>query len=158
MTTRQATVTLPSDSAVLVTREFDAPRELVWEAMSSPEHLKHWYGCEETPLIECVNDVRVGGTYRNVSRLPDGSTFAFSGEYLEVDPPARVVYIERFEPMPGAECRVTSTLDDLGGRTLMSVLMDFGSPEVRDGALATGMETGMLAAYDRLEDLVGSLR
>lgn len=158
MAMKQATVTLPSDTEILVVREFDAPRELVWQVMSDPEHQRNWYGGPETPLIECRNDVRVGGTYRNVTQLPDGSTFAFSGEYLEVDEPALVVYLERFEPIPGAECRVTTTLDDLGGRTRMTVRMDFGSRENRDGALASGMESGMLAAYDRLEHLLLSLQ
>lgn len=158
MTTKQATVTLPSDTEIVVTREFAAPRELVWEVMHSPEHLRDWYGSPEYPLVECTNDLRVGGTYRNVTQLPDGSTFAFSGEYLEVDVPARVVFIERYEPIPGAECRVTATFDDIGGRTLLAVHMDFGTRENRDGALASGMESGMLAAYDRLEQILMSLR
>lgn len=158
MSTKQATVTLPSDTDILVQREFDAPRELVWEAMSTPEHLRRWYGCEETPLVECDIDLRVGGSYRNVTQLPDGSTFAFSGEYLELDPPARSVCTERFEPIPGAESVVTTTLDEHDGRTTMTVLMRFVSKQVRDGAIESGMEPGMLAAYDRLEELVLSLR
>lgn len=158
MTTEQATITQPSDTEIVVVRDFDAPRELVWEAMNDPEHMKRWYGCEEAPLIECTNDVRVGGTYRNVTRLPDGTTFAFSGEYLEVDPPARIVFVERFEPIPGAESTVTSTFDERDRRTRFTLHMRFASKEACDGAIGSGMESGMLACYDRLDELVRTLR
>ena len=158
MTTKQASVTRPSDTELVVVREFDAPRELVWEVMHDPAHLANWYGCAEAPLIEAVADLRVGGTYRNVTQLPDGTTFAFSGEYLEVEPPSRVVLIERFEPVPGAESRATSTFEDLNGRTRVTVHVQFPSKQACDGALATGMEDGWLASYDRLEELLHTLR
>jgi uncharacterized protein YndB with AHSA1/START domain len=150
----------PSDTEITLTRLFDAPRELVWEAMTRPEHVKQWWGILDHgySVPVCEIDLRVGGRWRFVGRGPEGDIPAFYGEYLEIDRPARLVYTEIFEPFPDGGSLVTQRLDEEHGKTRLTVTATYDSRETRDVVLGTGMEKGAAISYDRLEDLVQSLR
>ena len=153
------TVTTPSDSEVRMTRWFDAPRHLVFEAMSKPEHVRKWWGNlgEGYSVPVCEIDLRVGGRWRFVNRHPKGEA-AFHGEYREINPPDRIVFTEIFEDFPDNVSVVTSELTEQNGRTLMTVTVDYGSKEVRDIVMSTGMAHGAGISYDRLEDLLATLQ
>jgi uncharacterized protein YndB with AHSA1/START domain len=152
-------VTTPSDSEIRMTRLFDAPRQLVFEAMSKPEHVKQWWGRlgEGYSVPVCEIDLRVGGRWRFVNRHPKGEA-AFHGEYREIQPPGRIVFTEIFEDFPDAVSVVTSELTDERGKTRMTVTVDYGSKEVRDMVMASGMARGAGISYDRLEDLLATLQ
>jgi uncharacterized protein YndB with AHSA1/START domain len=151
--------TTPSDTEITLTRLFDAPRELVWEAMTKPEHVRRWWGCldERYSVPVCEIDLRVGGTWRFVGRGPEGDFPAFFGEYLEIDRPGRLVYTEIFEPFPDAASVVTQRLDEEQGKTRLTVTARYDSRQTRDIVLGTGMEKGAAVSYDRLEDVVAAL-
>jgi len=152
--------TTPSDTEITLTRLFDAPRDLVWEAMTKPEHVRRWWGCldERYSVPVCEIDLRVGGTWRFVGRGPEGDFPAFFGEYLEIDRPGRLVYTEIFEPFPDAASVVTQRLDEEQGKTRLTVTARYDSRQTRDIVLGTGMEKGAAVSYDRLEDVVAALR
>jgi len=151
--------TTPSDTEITLTRLFDAPRDLVWEAMTKPEHVRRWWGCldERYSVPVCEIDLRVGGTWRFVGRGPEGDFPAFFGEYLEIDRPGRLVYTEIFEPFPDAASVVTQRLDEEQGKTRLTVTARYDSRQTRDIVLGTGMEKGAAVSYDRLEDVVAAL-
>jgi uncharacterized protein YndB with AHSA1/START domain len=157
-----ATVTLPADDQILITREFDAPRKLVFKALTTPELVKRWWHANRGEVTLAEIDLRVGGKWRYVSRTVDGFEFAFSGEYLEVVPNERIVSTELFENLPPgvpAEPAVnTLTLVEEDGRTRMTVLVQHASKEQRDGHINSGMEAGMQDAFDLLEEVAASLR
>ncbi len=148
---------LPSDTETLLTREFRAPRPLVWAALTTPEHVRQWYGCGMAELTTCEIDLRPGGQWHYVLTSPDGHEDSFSGEYHEVDPPARLVATERYDNVPGAEYRTTVTLEEVDGVTTFRNLLQYAAKEMRDGHIASGMEHGMNASMDALERLVLSL-
>jgi len=151
------TLTLPSDREILIERTFDAPRGLVYEALTKPEHVARWYGPRAMTLQVCEIDFRVGGRWRYVVRDPAGNDYGFSGEYREIVPPERIVTTEGYEAMPGHEYVATVTLDEQGGKiTLLSHLL-YQSPEDRDGHIQSGMEPGMRETYDRLAELIATL-
>ena len=149
----------PSDREIRLTRLFDAPRHLVWEAMSKPEHVRRWWGClsEAHSVTSCEIDLRVGGTWRFVGRGPQGE-YGFHGVYREIAAPERVVFTEIFEPFPDVESVVTSLLTEEQGRTRLTVTAAYPSRDVRDMVIATGMEGGSAISYDRLEDVVTELQ
>ena len=151
--------TTPSDREIVLTRLFDAPRELVFEAMTRPEHVKRWWGCldERYSVPVCEIDLRVGGAWRFVGRGPQGE-YAFYGVYREIAVPERVVFTEIYEPFPDAESVVTSVLTTEGTKTRLTATCVYPSLEVRDMVLQTGMTRGAGISYDRLEDLVGTLQ
>jgi uncharacterized protein YndB with AHSA1/START domain len=151
------TMTLPSDREILITRVFDAPRQLVFEATTKPEHMKHWWGPRGYELVVCEIDLRPGGAYRFVQRTAEGQEFAFRGEYREVEPPTRVVNTFEFEGMPGHIALVTVTLDEQDGKTLLTETMLFDTPEDRDGMIQSGMESGMRESLDQLAELLATL-
>jgi uncharacterized protein YndB with AHSA1/START domain len=153
----KATVTLPADDQILITREFDAPRDLVWKAWTTPELVKQWWSGErgETTLAEI--DLRVGGKWRYVMVTGDGFEVGFHGEYREVVPNERMVSTEVFEGMPDAYSVNTMTLTETDGRTTLEVLVQHQSKEHRDGHINSGMEGGMQEAMDRLERVAQSL-
>jgi len=153
-------VSTPSDREIRMTRLFDAPRALVFEAMTRPEHIRNWWGNlgEGYSVPVCEVDLRVGGKWRFVNRTPKGEEAAFYGEYREVDPPGRVVFTEIFEPFPDAVSVVTSELTEENGKTRMVATIEYPSQEVRDMVRATGMERGASISYDRLDDLVRRLQ
>jgi uncharacterized protein YndB with AHSA1/START domain len=120
----------------VITREFNVPRALVFETMSKPEHAKRWWGTRNTEMPVCEIDFRVGGTWRYVLRDREtGHEDAFSGEYREIVAPEKVVFTERYEPIPGSDHVVTGTLTDHGGTTTLRVHIQYTSVERRDGHL-----------------------
>jgi uncharacterized protein YndB with AHSA1/START domain len=153
------TVTTPSDQEIRLTRVFDAPRQLVFEAMTKPEHVRRWWGClgEGYSVPVCEIDFRPGGAWRFVNRHPKGEA-AFYGEYREITPPSRVVFTEIFEPFPDSVSVVTADLSEEGGKTRLTATVRYPSLQVRDMVMATGMAKGAGISYDRLEDLVAELQ
>ena len=151
--------TTPSDREIRLTRLFDAPRHLVFEAMTKPEHVRRWWGCldDRYSVTVCEIDLRPGGAWRFVGRGPKGE-FAFHGVYREIAAPERVVFTEIFEPFPDIESVVTSVLTEEGGKTRLTAMALYPSVEVRDSVLKTGMARGAGISYDRLEDLVRELQ
>jgi uncharacterized protein YndB with AHSA1/START domain len=152
-------VTTPSDTEIQLTRLFNAPRKLVFDAMTKPEHVRQWWGQlgDGYSVPVCEIDLRVGGTWRFVNRHPHGEA-AFHGEYLEVDRPNRLVFTEIFEDYPDGISWVTTTYTDEGGKTRMTAVVRYESKEVRDMVIATGMSKGAGISYDRLEDLLSRLQ
>ena len=150
-------VTTPSDREIELTRVFDAPRRLVFEALSKPEHVVHWYGPHGWTLPVCNIDFRPGGAWRFVNRHPKGEA-AFHGEYREITPPSRVVFTEIFEQFPDSVSVVTAELSEEGGKTRLTATVRYPSLEVRDMVIASGMAKGAGISYDRLEDLVAELQ
>jgi uncharacterized protein YndB with AHSA1/START domain len=152
-------VTTPSEQEVRLTRLFDAPRQLVFDAMTKPEHVKNWWGRlgDGYSVPVCEIDLRPGGKWRFVNRHPDGEA-AFYGEYREITPPSRVVFTEIFEPYPDSVSVVTSVLTEEGGKTRLTATVRYPSQEVRDMVMGTGMARGAGISYDRLEDLVAQLQ
>jgi uncharacterized protein YndB with AHSA1/START domain len=152
-------VSTPSDQEIRMVRVFNAPRALVFEAMTRPEHIVRWWGRlgEGYSVPVCEVDLRVGGRWRFVNRHPKGEA-AFHGEYLEIDPPARVVFTEIFEEFPDSPSVVTSELVEEGRQTRLVATVRYPSQTVRDIVLGTGMANGAGISYDRLEDLVAELQ
>jgi uncharacterized protein YndB with AHSA1/START domain len=156
--TAQAVVSYPSDTELLITRDFRAPRQLVYEALTTPEHVRQWYGMSADGMLVCDIDLRVGGRWHYVlAGEPGGEDHSFSGEYLELDPPGRMVSTEGYDNMPGATYVVTVTLTEAAGVTTLSSHLQYGSREVRDGHVGSGMEYGMNISYNRLEELLARL-
>jgi uncharacterized protein YndB with AHSA1/START domain len=153
-------VTTPSDREIGLTRLFDAPRNLVFEAMTKPEHVKQWWGClaDGYSVPVCEIDLRPGGAWRFVNRTPKGELVAFYGVYREIAPPERLVYTEIFEQFPDTESVVTAVFTEENGKTRLTVTALYPSLEVRDIVLKTGMEKGAAISYDRLEDVVARLK
>ena len=152
-------VTTPSDQEIRMTRLFDAPRSVVFEAMTKPEHVRQWWGrLEEGYSVPvCEIDFRVGGAWRFVNRHPNGDA-AFHGEYREIVPPSRVVFTEIFEQFPDTVSVVTAELSEEGGKTRLTATVRYPSQAVRDMVIASGMARGAGISYDRLEDLVAELQ
>jgi uncharacterized protein YndB with AHSA1/START domain len=154
-----AVVTLPSDTEILITRDFDASAGLIFKATTTPELVRRWWGFETAQWQVCEIDLRVGGRWRYVAREEDGFEVAFHGTYREIDAPHRVVTTEVFEgaPVPDPDAAGTLntvTLDEHDGITTMTVRIQAPSQDVRDAIIQSGMEVGMQISYDRLEDLV----
>ena len=151
--------TTPSDREIVLTRLFDAPRRLVFDAMTKPEHVRQWWGIldDRYSVTVCEIDLRPGGTWRFVGRGPQGE-FAFHGEYREIAAPDRVVFTEIYDPFPDAESVVTSIFTEEGGKTRLTVTALYPSLEVRDAVLKSGMARGAGISYDRLEELVSALQ
>jgi uncharacterized protein YndB with AHSA1/START domain len=152
-----AVITFPSDTEYLITRAFDAPPDLVFKALTTPDLVQQWWGFETSEWLLCEIDLRVGGKWRYVTR-DHGAEVGFHGEYREITPPHRLVFTEMYEgvPDPGPDNYPlnTVTLEEVDGVTTMTVLVQHTSREDRDAVLATGMEAGMQISYNRLEDLV----
>jgi uncharacterized protein YndB with AHSA1/START domain len=158
-TSRRATVTLPSDSEILITREFDAPRHLVYEAWTTPELVKRWWHANRGVVTLAEIDFRVGGAWRFVAQTDDGSEVGFHGEYQDIVPNERIVSTEIYEGAPGGDGTVnTMTFAERDGRTRMTILVEAPSKDVRDAIIASGMEDGLQDALDLLEDVARSLR
>jgi uncharacterized protein YndB with AHSA1/START domain len=156
-----AVVSLLGDTQIQITREFDAPKHLVYRALTEPALIRRWWGAKRGEVTLCDVDLRVGGTWRWVSVTHQGFDVAFHGMYREIEPNERLVYTEVFE-MPGAsddDAAVnTVSLAEHDGRTTMTVLTECGTAEVRAAIMESGMEAGMQDAYDLLEDVAISLR
>lgn len=152
-------VTTPSEQEIRLTRLFNAPRQLVFEAMSKPEHVKRWWGRlgEGYSVPVCEIDLRPGGAWRFVNRHPTGEA-AFYGEYREITPPSRIVFTEIFEQFPDTVSVVTTVLTEEGGKTRFTATVRYPSLEVRDMVIATGMARGASLSYDQLELLMAELQ
>ena len=151
-------VTLPSDLEILITREFDAPRDVVYKAMTDPKLIPQWWGPRSEATIVDKMDVRPGGAWRFVSTGTDGSKNAFRGEYRELVPGEKIVQTFEWEPMAGHISVETATLSALpDGRTLLTTVSVFSSKEDRDGMVASGMEGGLRETYDRFDEVLASL-
>ena len=156
------TVSTPTDCEVVMTRAFDAPRHLVWNAMTRPELLKRWlFGPPGWEMVACEDDLRVGGKFRWAWRGPDGQEMALRGVYREVVPPERVVRTESFEfgcEAQAGEQLGTLVLTEQDGKTLITLTVLYPSKEARDATIASGMEHGVAAGYDRLEEMLAQGR
>ena len=151
-------VTTPSDREIRLTRLFDAPRNLVFEAMSKSEHIRQWWGRlgDGYSVPVCEVDLRPGGAWRFVSRHPKGEA-VFYGVYREIAAPERMVFTEIFEPFPDTESVVTAVFTEENGKTRLTVTAEYPSLQVRDMVLKTGMEKGAAESYDRLEEVAAAL-
>jgi uncharacterized protein YndB with AHSA1/START domain len=153
-------VTTPTDREIVMTRVFDAPRSLVFDAMAKAELLKRWLlGPPGWSMVECENDLKVGGAFRHVWRRSDGMQMAMRGVYHEVVPPERIVRTEAFEfgcDAQAGEQLGTLVLTEQGGKTLLTLTVLYPSKEARDATIASGMEHGVAASYDRLAELLVS--
>jgi uncharacterized protein YndB with AHSA1/START domain len=153
-----AKVTLPTDEQILITREFDAPRHLVYEAWTTPELVKRWWHANRGEMTVAEIDLRVGGGWRYAMVTPDGMEVGFHGEYREIVPNERLVSTEVYEGFPDGEALDTLTLTEVDGRTILEILVQHSSKEHRDAHIASGMEAGMQDAMDLLEQVTVSLR
>ncbi|MGH3076842.1 MAG: SRPBCC family protein [Gaiellaceae bacterium] len=159
-----ATVTLPTDEQILITREFDAPRHLVYEAMTTPELVKRWWHAKRGEMRIAEIDLRVGGRWRYVMVTPDGMEVGFHGEYREIVPNERIVSTETYEGLPeGVSEEQGSTVNaatfvEADGRTTLTILVQAPSKETRDAIIDSGMEDGLQDALDLMEEVAVSLR
>ncbi len=146
-------VTLPSDREVRVARDFAAPRALVFEAFTRADLVRRWmYGPDDWRMAECEIDLRVGGRYRYVWRNPEKGDMGMGGSFREIVPPERLVYTELFdEDWTGGETVVTTTFEEMDGRTTVTTTVRYSSPAARDAALKTPMLEGWAQTYDRLD-------
>jgi uncharacterized protein YndB with AHSA1/START domain len=152
-----ARLTLPTDEQILVTREFDAPKHLVYKAWTTPELVERWWSGRRGRVTSIDIDLRVGGRWRYVMVANDGFDVAFHGEYREIVPGERLVHTEVYEGAPEGEALTTVLFAEIDGRTTVDILMDLGSREVRDAVIQTGMEGGLQEALDLLEEVAISL-
>ncbi|HMJ04145.1 MAG TPA: SRPBCC family protein [Conexibacter sp.] len=158
-----AKVTLPADDQILITREFDAPKHLVYEAWTTPELVKRWWSGKRGTVTLAEIDLRVGGRWRYVMTAGEGGfEVGFHGEYRELVPNERIVSTEVFEGLPdhgipGGESLNTLTLTEVDGRTTLAVHVQHRSKEDRDGHINSGMEGGMQESMDALEQVAISL-
>lgn len=157
MGSNQLVTTTPSDTEIVMTRVFDAPRELVFEAHTSCEHMSHWWGPRTYEVVDCDIDFRPGGTWRVVHRGPDEErTITFFGEYLEIEVPERIVWTFNFDDTTGGP--ETYTFEERDGKTTITSRAEFPSKEVRDMVLESGMESGAIETYERLDEYLEVLK
>ncbi len=150
------TVTTPSDREVVITRDFDAPRELVWDCHTKPELVRRWLtGPSGWSMPVCEIDLRVGGKYRYVLKGPNGEEMGFGGTYRELIRPELMASTEKFdEDWTGGETLSSTRFDETAGRTKVTVTILYTSKEARDGAIATGMAEGMESGFQNLDALL----
>src|SRR5438067_1014954 len=154
---RTAVVTLPADTQILITRDFEAPRNLVYKAWTTPELIKRWWGGDRGEVTLAEVDLRVGGSWRYVMVADAGFEVAFHGEYRELVPNERIVCTEVYEGMPEAEAVNTHTFTEKDGCTTLTILVQHTRQEHRDVHINSGMEGGMQEAMDHLEQVAVSL-
>jgi uncharacterized protein YndB with AHSA1/START domain len=155
-----ATVTLPTDEEILITREFDAPKHLVYKAYTTPELVKRWWSGQRGEMTIAEIDLRVGGMWRYVMIASGGHEVAFHGEYREIVPNERIVNTEVYEGIPDADddpALNIVTFEEVDGRTTLRLLTQVSSKEVRDMIIDSGMEGGMQEGMDLLEQVAVSL-
>ncbi len=149
---------LPGDREILITRSFAAPARLVFEAITRPEHVRRWWAPRSRgEMLVCEVDLRVGGGWRYVMRASNGMEVGFSGKFLEIEAPTRIVQTEIFDPFPDAASVVTVTLREAAGRTTLESRVVYPSAEVRAQVIASGMEHGMRESYRQLTEVVDTL-
>jgi uncharacterized protein YndB with AHSA1/START domain len=157
VTTKTAKVTLPTDEQILITREFDAPRHLVYRAYTTPELVRRWWTAGHGEMTVAEIDLRVGGGWRYALLTPDGLEVAFHGEYREIVPNERIVSTEVYEAVPEAQALDTLTLTEVDGRTTLTLLVEHERKEHRDAHVESGMEAGLQDALALLEEVAVSL-
>jgi uncharacterized protein YndB with AHSA1/START domain len=160
---QSAQVTLPADDQILITREFDAPRNLVYRAWTTPELIRRWWNAKRGEMTIAEVDLRVGGKWRYAMVTEDGFEVAFHGEYREIVPNERIVSTEVYEGAPQPEGEEqgtlnTATFEEADGRTTLTILVEAPSKETRDAIIESGMEAGLQDALDLLEEVAISLR
>jgi uncharacterized protein YndB with AHSA1/START domain len=164
VTNRAAKVTLPTDDQILITREFDAPRHLLYKAWTTPELVKRWWHADRGAVTAVEVDLRVGGKWRYAMETDDGFEVAFHGEYLEIVPDERIVSTEVYEGLPEGVSEEdggtvnTATFVESDGRTTLTLLVQATSKVSRDAIVDSGMEDGLQDALDLLEQVAVSLR
>jgi uncharacterized protein YndB with AHSA1/START domain len=154
----RARVTLPANDQILITREFDAPRHLVFKAYTTPELVRRWWHANRGEMTLCEIDLRVGGKWRYLMAACGGPDVGFHGEYREIVPDERIVSTEVYEGAPDAEALGTVTFTGTGERTVLTILVQHASQEDRDAHIDSGMEEGLQDALDLLERTANSLR
>jgi uncharacterized protein YndB with AHSA1/START domain len=152
-----AAVTLPTDTQILITRDFDAPRHLVFKAWTTPELIQRWWGGGHGEVTKAEVDLRVGGRWRFVMTAHGGFEVAFHGEYLEIVENELIVCTEVFEGAPGEGAVSTYTFTENDGRTTLTLLAQLATREDRDAIINSGMESGMQAGWDLAEQIAISL-
>ena len=152
-----AVVTLPSDNQILITRDFDAPRHLVYRAWTTPELIRRWWSGDRGEVTSAEVDLRVGGGWRYVMIANGGFEVAFHGEFREIVPNERIVSTEVYEGVPDAMAVNTLTLTEQDGRTTLTILVEHADRQSRDMHVESGMEAGMQEAMDHLEQVARSL-
>jgi uncharacterized protein YndB with AHSA1/START domain len=163
MSSETATLTLPTDTQILITREFDAPRHLVWKAWTTPELVKRWWHANRGEVTVVEMDLRVGGKWRSAMVADDGTEVAFHGEYREVVPNERLVSTEVYEGLPEGVSEEeggtlnTATFEETDGRTRLTLLIEATNKVSRDAIIASGMEAGLQDALDLLEEVARGL-
>lgn len=148
----------PGKPTIVIRRRFQAPRSLVFEALTKPEYVARWWGLRASTLTHCSIDLRPGGAWRFVLRMRDGSEHGFGGVYREVTPPERLAYTFCYDGYPDGEALETVALEEVGGHTLVTITVLHKSVENRDGHVASGMEDGAVESQDRLAELLATLR
>jgi uncharacterized protein YndB with AHSA1/START domain len=154
--TGKASVTTPSDREIVITRAFDAPRAVVFEAWTKAEHVAHWWDPSGTPLAVCEIDLRPTGAFRFVHGGPDGSTYTFAGVYREIAAPARLVFTTRNAPS-GAESVGTLVFREHAGKTTLTMTIEWHSIADRDAMLKMGVAVGITHTLDNLDEYLGTI-
>jgi uncharacterized protein YndB with AHSA1/START domain len=147
-------VTLPTDTDVVVTRQFDAPRGMLFDALTKPDLIRRWYGPEGWTLDVCDIDLQVGGKWRFVVRRPDGKAIGQKGVYQEIRRPERIVHTESWEDWDPGETLVTIVLTETAGKTTLTSTMRFPSREVRDIVVKGGLNKNLDQTYDQLAEVL----
>jgi uncharacterized protein YndB with AHSA1/START domain len=156
-TKRVATVTTPSDREIVITRDFDAPRTLVFEAWTRPEHVAQWWDPDGAPLAICEIDLRPHGAFRFVHQGPAGTAHPFTGTYREIAPPERLVFVTRVSPS-GAETVGTLVFSEHQGKTRLTMTMECPSQEHRDALLKMRVDAGTMRTLEQLEHHLSTIR
>jgi uncharacterized protein YndB with AHSA1/START domain len=151
------TLSLPSETEIVMTRVFDAPRDLVFRAHSSCEHISQWFGRRQDSMPSCSMDFRPGGKWRFVNRDDEGNEFVFYGEYRLIVEPERIDWTFGFEGMPGEPGLETLTLEEQDGKTTLTTRSYFTSIEERDAVIESGMERGASETWDRLAEHLATM-
>jgi len=155
---RELSIQLEGDRTIVMRRAFNAPRELVFDAWTQPEHLAQWYGMRGSVLTQCEVDLKPGGWWRLVIRERDGQEYGFGGHYIEVERPAYIKHTYVFDPYPDDEALVTVEFTPVEGGTLLTETTVHDRPEGRDAHIASGFEVGAGESMERLEDLLNELQ
>lgn len=154
----EVTLTLPSDREIVVARDLKAPATLVFDMWTMPEHVRRWYPCEGMTMPECQIDLRVGGRWRFVQRTESPpNQYALSGEYQVITRGERLVFSEIYEPIPGSDHLVEVTFQERAGITSVATRFEHPTKEGRDAHLRSGMESGLRATYQRIDELLKTL-
>jgi uncharacterized protein YndB with AHSA1/START domain len=156
---RRAVLSLPSDKDILVVRDFKAPKAWVFDVWARPDWVRRWWGCRTHEMTRCELDFRVGGEWRFGTRAPEDPTMehVLSGEYREISRADRLVFTERYEPVPGSDHVVTITFDERQGITTMTMHIAHTSAFMRDGHLQSGMESGLQESLERIDELLEAI-